>query len=1340
MIFLRLKAIISRPFVSLTLLIVVMLYHSLLPAAIAPERDVVVLDNTEKSENPSWKGLWDEARKSSREGRFIEAAATYKKLLNIKPNIEEAKWEYCKVLIETKEWSEAALILDSLLETDPTRNDYLLKAGTVALNNKHYQQAIKYFSQIYENRPFDPLATEALQGLISGLQGLGKKQNAFPLMEQLSLRTPNDFQLLQDLASVAQEFGWMEKSRFYYATLVAKHRVDDHILLQAALVHELSGMEDKALPFWLKFLERQPYSLPIQKKVADYYSRTGKMSLALPHLLVLSEKGGGNDDMLLQIGRIYLHNEGRPDKALSYLEKYQKKHPNDQQLQAEIGSIQTTLANDLLSIIMNDGAVILWRDLAKITPNRQGIYLTMADLLEHLGKDKELFEVLEIVHTNNPHDKKLVWRLAELSFKKKNFKNTNRYLKLLEGNEKEFPQYLLLKAQVEDILGHEHAALLAYLGYLDLCPNDRQARKRSLVLAGILGMVKELRSLYPAILPSSKDGSSQVSEFEDIYLEGLINSGIFSDVQNVFNDLLKRMANDRIKSAGIRLRQADSYYREGLIFEAEQMVRQVLADDIEVSEALKILTGMAIKGGDFVWANTWLSFLSEKKGINLSSKNYTDWPEELFYLKVELSVAQQENDIAIEMLKEYLEQLEKKGPDILSTTKMKAGKKLCRLFLESRQYERCESLLHDILDKNPDDIESLVILERTQDARLAGGVKRKKDLSMDILKARTLTHILKAAALEYEFGAYEKAMFFVKNALKEIPSSVTARILEAKIFIAKSEYGEALKIFRTLDREIPSQDYFNRQILELEFKRGNFKKIVEQLPARPEQESILLPVIGENQTKNDFFWQKLMLAKSLWADGQWESAIKVYESLLIMPVNEVFLQKLEVANVKFPLLPLKRNLWNIVTFNSPQGPDPITTVTDPAFMGSHIGLPISAIAAGLYEKFRWQKLIENELSARQAIKRQDYHQAEKEYKALIKQGDSDETLYDLAKVYSRLELYGKEAELYDKLKKSGPEYPELDELVRQNNLKRMPRVSFDGSYVDEKGRNGYIDVKKTTYGIEGWRMPAFNQELDVRVDRNSFLSSQTREEAWSTRLIGTYTINLSDDVDTLINFGGNFANEDANSLYKLQLKGRIDKSLSGNIAIGQEVVGDTLQAVKEGIYYRDFDTGLKIDYFPRLFFGGDFRYREYSDNNYQNWYHVWTSYDLFSESSLLQLKYEYGTMQNSRANLGRDDTDSSLTFLAGDLPYWSPDIYWQHLMTIRFKHDIETENIFRAGTSYYTLDYSFGYETGGEMIDSVGFNIFLEMSRHFLLKGNFKYYNAGDYRMNAGMLSVIYRW
>lgn len=145
------------------------------------------------------------------------------------------------------------------------------------------------------------------------------------------------------------------------------------------------------------------------------------------------------------------------------------------------------------------------------------------------------------------------------------------------------------------------------------------------------------------------------------------------------------------------------------------------------------------------------------------------------------------------------------------------------------------------------------MLEKIKDIRLGEGHKGRNDHILDSAKLKTFSNILKTAAFEYEYGAYEKGMYFVNNALKEIPFSVNARILKGKIFIAKSEYGEALKIFRTLSQEFPKQEYFDRQILELEFKRGNFKKIVEEIPPEVEKETALSHLATGYSKRNESF-------------------------------------------------------------------------------------------------------------------------------------------------------------------------------------------------------------------------------------------------------------------------------------------------------------------------------------------------------------------------------------------------------------------------------------------------------------------------------------------------------
>ncbi len=1332
----KLNTYLLRSFAFLALFLPVMLSCRPLAAAIAPAHDVIIIDNQEKLDNPSWKNIWDEARRLSRNGKLADASNKYRILLSIKPNIEEAKWEYCKVLVELERWSDASIILESLLEIDPNRTDYLLKAGTVALHKRQYQQAVKYFGQVYQKGPYDTKAIEALEGMAAALQDLGRKREIFPLLQQLYLRQPNNKKVLLQLARLTKELGWLKKAGFYYSTLVSNFKIEDQVLLEAAFVYEKQGEEGKALVYQLKYLEIHPTYLPFQKNVADYYLKHGKKQLALPHLLVLNERGEGGDALLLQIADIYLHEEDRPDKALFYLEEYQKKHPDDSVIAREIAQTQSTLAKDLLSIVLNDGAEMLWNDLAKITPNRQAIFESMADLLELQGKEKELFQVLEIIHTHNPKDKKVIWRLANLSFRSKKYKVAYNYLRLLNGSEREFPRYLLLRADVEKLLGYQYAELLTSRKILGDTPDNISIRKNALQLAGDLGLVKELHALYLGT-PKKIKQTHAGEEFEIIYTKALIKNRMFSDAEEVLNrnHFLK---NDK-QLLSLKLQLVQGFYKEGRVFLAEQMVREILGENSDVEQALGQLSQMAFEGGDLDWGKAWLSLLAQKTGVDLSANDYVHWPKEVFELKVEQIVAEKQYETAIAMLRDYISQVDKESTKDKQELTLKAEISICRLLFKDAQYEEAKNLIHRLLDKFPDEVELLAVLEKIQHIQSLETSEVKVQPVEDVSNLKPLLK-LKAAEYAYEYGSFKKADSLVRSYLKIVPSSVNAQILKGEILVSQQRFDRALKIFNRLSKEYPLEEFFHRKVWELEFKQGNFKKLVDEIPTLNNKKTAGLV---SNDLKiaalNDLYWRKLLLARSYWAEGQLDDSIKVYESMLNTPVQKVFLQKINSVKADFHFPQAKRSFWDKVTFTYPQNNDSLATVMDPWFVGNHLGLPINRIAAGLYEEYRWQKLIRNELSAKQAVKRRDYHQAEKEYKALIKKEDSDETIFDLAKVYSRLELYGKEGELYEQLKKKGSEYPELDVLAQQNALKRLPRVSLDYLFLNENGRDGYIDTRKRSVGIEGWQMPAFNQELDVRLERNSFISNDSTQKIWTNKLIASYTINLDNDTDLLINFGGNFAKSQDNFLYKLEVNRRMNESLSGNITFKQSEVDDTIQALREGICYREIDAGLKIDSLSRLFFGGDFSYRRYTDDNQQNRFHLWTSYDLFGEVSRLQLLYEFTSFQSRLTNLGHysnaiDDQ------IPGDIPYWSPNRHWEHLGTVRFKHNIENETKNSTNPSYYTLYYSVGYESEREMINSLGFNIFVEMSKHFLLKGNLKYYNSGGLSINTGLFSIIYRW
>ncbi len=1330
---LRSSNIVFYPLFYCTLLVCVLCTSCPGYAVTAPSREVVVVKTPENLEKPPWKQVWDEAREFFRQGKLPQASRKYDTLLKMKPNIEEAKWEYCKVLIEIEDWLNAAILLEGLIESDPNRIDYLIHAGKVALEKKAYLHAVKYYGQVYEQDPFGGFSTTALKGLISGLEGLGKKRNAYLMMEQMYQRNSSDPELLHKLAILSQELGMLGQARFYYGNLVDHYSVDDATLLQAARIHETGEKSEKRTYYWEKYLQRQPDYLPFRKKAANYYLEIGKRRMALPHLLMILEREGGDEEILLKIGRIYLHDERRPDKALYYLEEHRKKYPGDEKIDEEISQIQTVLANDFLSIVENDGAWRLWRDLAKITPNRKAIYLKMAELLESLMRDEELLEVLEIVHRQNPEDYQMTFRIAQLYRKNEDYKNTRRYLNQLEDFKAQVPEYLLVLAEINLQQGDEKGALSSYLQYLGQVPEDKKIKSKSLRLAGQLGLIHELKTAF------GKGGvnlstDSYFSKIDSLYLEGLRENGLFRDAQLYYDKLLETIPEKSTAGTKIRFHKAESIFQRGRVYEAEQIVRQILADNLAVVAALEKLTEIAIYDQQLAWAKSWFNLLSEKLGVDFESNNYREWPQDLFHLKVNILDAEGSYKEAVKILKKYLTDT-RREKEWSGRQQLEVYMSLIRLHYKYGEYEKCKSLVERVDKKYPNNIELIVISDQLDRINSNDSFVVSSTDELNAQK-KSFSRTLKRASLEYEYGALRVGNRFVSKALESNPTSVNGRMLRSKILTAMGNYSEALEIVKALHQEFPDEEYFELQELQIEYKRGNFSQIVKDLPlskTKAEEDSSLQ---ASKNSKEHYFWKRLILARSLWADKQWEAAITVYDSLLDSPVKSIFLKKMEVENFNFHLPPIKRTLWNVLTFTHPNQPDPIATVMRPSFVASNIGNPIDHISAGLYEKYRWQKLIESELSVRKSMKRRNYHQVEKEYRALLKRGGAKDTLFDLAEVYGRLGLYGKEAQLYQEIQKQGQDYPELGELVRLNKLKRKPRVSIGYDYSSERGRGGYIDMKKKSGGFEGWIMPTLSQELNLSYHRNNYSSSDSSKTISSNRFWGSYTSNFEDKVDLNMSFGAEDLSDNGGDtiLYNIEFLGRIDDIVQGHISFNQDIVDDTVKAVEDGIHFRNLEAGVTVDVVPRWFCGVDYRYREYSDDNRQDMYRLWTSYNVFGEANLLRIKYAYENSHNGTENIGIYDATSY------DPPYWSPDKYWKHLVMFHFKHMFTPAYSEEKTSSHYTVDYSFGYESGDHVVQYTSFNIFLEMNRHFLLKGNFTYESANDYRGSDVALSLIYRW
>lgn len=1293
------------------------------PSANDIEIDIVA----KQSSKPFWKALWDGARQLTKEGQTEQARMAYERLLAFKPNIVVALWEYCRILVELRQWDAAEQSLEKLLELEPDNLEYILAAANTALRNTHHNKARAYFGKVLENSPAGAWSVPAMRGLAQSFEGLGMDKSALLILEQLHQRDTSQHTVAAKLASLSKKLKLGEKARYYFSILAEKHPFESEYLAEAGDAHNVPGYRDKASHYYEKYLEKNPDSLAVRKKLAQCYLDMGRIESGIVHLKKVYLLDNLSSSLALRIADLYFKDLNRPDRALFYYEQYYAAFQDNTTIAATIDRIHKLLARQYLPIVENEAAERLWHDLDIVTSNKRKIFTRIAEIFKERGQYSEHLAVLEFLHNKNPDDLDLAYRLARafLSLEQR----FEAYALLLELEKKSYTniEYLAVMAQLEVEMKKEEKGLQSFLRYLQHKPTDSTILQQALALAGDLGLIERIDVLGHKLDQFGKDfAPGKMVDLQLAYIEALRKNGLYADAETVYQGLLEQHGGEQQLAATVVLHRAKTLSSQGHMFEAEQILRQNLARNLAPEKAIEKLVVLSLQQKRIAQAKAWLKLLAKRRGIAELDERAAILPEDIHFLSVMLLMADSEYDDAENQI--FQHSLFTPNDGELTAFERKSALYLTRIYYFQEEYAKCLTTIQKNEASGNAPLE-MRVLRAILDAN---GVQAGKENSCTLL--------LERAELFVKYNQHKHALATVEEALHLVPQSIRGLLLKIEILAKLARYEEALEVVKTLPERMLDQEYFVKWQLQLQYQRGNFKEVVRNIPAkvvvhRDEQKD-------KNQDSLDmYFWKRLLLARALWAESRREEAIEVYDSLLMVPVDTIFLEKMEVAKINFTLPPLKKTFWNTITFTDPSRDDAMEKVMEPEFVTRNIGQPVDDIAASLYGKYKWQQLIKKELSARKAVKDRQLYQAEKEYLSLVDDAPSQESLFDLANIYNRLGLYGKAAEIYEKMKKRGVSYPGLEKYAQMNALKRQPQA---GAFIEadsHRGRDGYLNLKKRSYGMEGWLMPANNQQVSIRGFRNRYRKYDGDEELSSRSFLTTYSIFLGESANLNAHFGvdapvGYGTNE---FLYKIELFHRINKELEGYGRFEQGLVEDSYRSIQDSVTHRDLELGGEYHVFPRLFVGGDYRFRMYSDDNNQSRFKMWTQYHLFGEVNQFKVKYSYENVRNIDQNKGRSN-DFSNTFASSDNVYWSPGMYWQHMFTMHFKHFFDSNLRWPNPLSYCSIDYSLGYEKDDGLSHLFDLNIFLEITRHLLLKGNFRNENGDGYDGQRAAFSIIYRW
>lgn len=1301
---------------------------------IAPDRNISMVQG--EPEPPEWKVLWDRARHFTRSEDYLHAVKSYSELFSVKPNIEEANWEYCKALLKVGDFSTASRIIGILLDENPNNIDYLLAGGAIAAHWGNYETAVSYYGKVLEHNPTGQDSDTALHGLATSLRSQGKKNLSFALLEQLSIRHPKNNTIIHYLAADAHDLGKAEKSRKLYARLLQDQQVNDEIIFQAAEVFDVPGYEKERNSLWLKYLERHPEYLPFRQRLVQFYIENGAPESALSQLKYLTDHSEDNDDFLLKAATLCQRDLKRPDLALSYFERYYEKKPEDLLIRKKIAEIHSILAKDLHAAVENIGASRLWKDLSELTRDPLPIFVELADILEKNEQTEKLIETLTTIYAHSSSDEDIALRIAHKYSDIQQHSQALNYLTMVTGKKSTTKSFYLFKGETEQRLGLDLKALASFQQGLNLDPLDIHLRKKCLTLAGETGDVNSLTALFNGGL---RQGEEVVSaDFVFIYLNLLSFNFLFREYDKIDSWARYHFAGVPETITRLDIHKASSLRKEGKTRQAEQMLRQLLNNDILVDEVLFQLAENAVVDGNSGAAESWYQALQNNPIENASPFSINLRESRLILLKVNMLKSEKKYGAAMAHIDNYLKVNVKADiSDELTFYLNRLNIQRCWLTFYKGKFPEAYKQCSELLENGNYDPELLVLIN-ILDTRL-----NQNDRKTEKIRLNSITSLLALALKEIEYREYDAAEDHLDLVLHKYPQSVAGNTLWAELTFVRGRGDIAAESLSQLVRDFPEEDYFHKKLIELEVRRGRYEQglaLMMKGKGYGTEEVDTVTELKRELMSTDDVEELLTLARLLWGSKQQEKALNIYQHLLAQPVLDELSSTFRENQINYPYFTRENTFWSSLMNILQSEPGALEELMEPPFLIENRGNEAGRIVSEFYEKYSWQKLINNEYMARKAIFDRNYYYAEQSYKRLLEQ-DSSEGMIDLATIYGKIGKYRKEAQVYEAMQSSGTSSPDLLDSIERNTLQISPQSIFNTLYEEKNGRNGNIDIAKTSIGTSFWFAPDLSKDIQLFYANNRFESQDSDKSSGSNLVYAVAIYEFTKDYELVLGIGTEklTGNNDTSYQYEIELKGQLDDYVNAYVLFEKRQVYDTIAAIEQQISFQAIETGLSIETPIGLSFGGDLYHRAYSDDNAQNGFHGFSSYTLFGDSLQFALRYDYQYLINEDRNSTRAEILANNTL--DEVVYWSPSSFTEHRFGFRFQHDfLGFEQGAQKSMSYYAIGSALGFEDNENISFNTNFDIFLEMSPRFLLKGNFTLSVSEEYEEKGLSVSLHYRW
>lgn len=413
-----------------------------------------------QEETPRWKSKWDLARKFTRQKKYDVALVLYREVLEIKPNLDDARFEMAQILRYMGKDTEAIEALEIFLESKPDRTDAMLPLAELLAAHENEKRAIKLYEQILLKEPAN----------FSALKGLGEaylKLKSYPeasnyLLKALSLN-PRDVDLIYKMAICLDNLGKYGEAVAYYQRLIGL-KGNDPVFIHRYVDSLISaGRETEAIDVLAGFLKTYPDNLAGHDKIAQLYLKKEKKKEALPHLKEALAKNRSDSKLLFKIG----------------------------QIESELG-------------LYKDAAASL-QALLKIEPKHREGMVVLAQALSAGGQYPAAIEQYRAYLSLAPKDEEVWKELAGIYLKTKQYPEAAA---IYEKLSQEYPKKTGLKNDLADIwlkMGEQEKALKPLEDVLSLEPKNKEALVKRATILQTLGRIGEATQAWQTVVETYPD-------------------------------------------------------------------------------------------------------------------------------------------------------------------------------------------------------------------------------------------------------------------------------------------------------------------------------------------------------------------------------------------------------------------------------------------------------------------------------------------------------------------------------------------------------------------------------------------------------------------------------------------------------------------------------------------------------------------------------------------------------------------------------------------------------------------------------------------------------------------